>query len=69
MLQFSKKLHYMKGMIKEWNTKVFKNVFKQKQDVSEKLDKVNSIIIQKCLSPKLYHEQKILERRMRGALQ
>ena len=51
----------MKGMIKEWNTKVFKNVFKQKQDVLEKLEKVNSIIIQKGLSLKLYHEQKYLK--------
>ena len=51
----------MKGMIKEWNTKVFKNVFKQKQDVSEKLEKVNSIIIQKGLNPKLYHEKKYLK--------
>ena len=61
MLQLSKKLCYMKGMIKEWNTKVFKNVFEQKQDVSEKLEKVNSIIIQKGLSPELYHEQKYLK--------
>ena len=51
----------MKGMIKEWNTKVFKNVFKQKQDVSKKLENVNSVIIQKGLTPDLYHEQKSLK--------
>ena len=61
MLQFSKKIRYMKGMIKEWNAKVFKNVFKKKQDVSKKLEKVNSIIIQKYLSMDLYHEQKSLK--------
>ena len=39
----------MKEMIKEWNTKVFKNVFKQKQDVLEKIENLNSFIIQKGL--------------------
>ena len=51
----------MKGMIKEWKAKVFKNVFKQKQYVSEKIEKVNSVIIQKGLSLDLYHEKKSLK--------
>eukprot|EP00253_Pinus_taeda_P030678 PITA_30678 len=41
MYKLQGKLRYIKNKIKEWNTKVFGNIFKEKAKIEEKLEKIH----------------------------
>lgn len=58
MFQFSRKLRYVKLQIKEWNTKVFKNIFAEKKIISEHLAEVNRCIIKFGLNVVTYAKQR-----------
>lgn len=61
MFQFFKKLQFIKVQAKEWNRKIFKNVFAQKKIIAQQLEEVNQNIISKGLNQLLHSTQKALQ--------
>ena len=60
MFTFVSKMKHIKLRILEWNKKHFRNIFKEKLEIEEELNKLNSEIIKNGMNNESYHLEKDL---------
>eukprot|EP00253_Pinus_taeda_P030654 PITA_30654 len=64
MARFQKKLKFLKGEIKKWNTKNFGNIFKEKESILQDLKSIQQRLILEGRTEELAHKEQELESKL-----